>query len=69
MQCIFSDQKIFCDAIPRNLSANDILDLYRQEFAKPTFNLTSFISKNFILPNTATVVHDKWIIKEHCCRL
>ena len=53
---IFPDSKTFCDALPRNLTPNEILDLYRQEYTKPTFNLTSFVSENFIIPNTTTVV-------------
>jgi alpha,alpha-trehalase len=68
-QGVFKDSKTFCDAIPRSLGANDILALYRQEYIKPTFNLTSFVLDNFILPNTTTIVHDKWTIEEHCHRL
>jgi len=69
IQRIFPDSKTFCDAIPHSLNPTEILDLYRQEYNKPTFNLTSFIFDNFILPNTTTVVHDKWTSEEHCHRL
>jgi alpha,alpha-trehalase len=68
-QRLFSDSKTFCDAIPQNLTPTEILDLYRQESPKPTFNLTLFIFENFILPNTTTIIHDKWTIEEHCHRL
>ena len=66
---LFDDSKTFCDAIPRHLSPNDILDLYRQQYNQPHFNLTTFIFDHFILPNTTAVVHDKWTIEEHCHRL
>ncbi|CAF0771866.1 unnamed protein product [Rotaria sordida] len=69
IQRIFPDSKTFCDAIPRKLNPNGILDLYRQEYNKTTFNLTSFVFDNFILPNTTIIVHDKWTIEEHCHRL
>ncbi|UJR29069.1 hypothetical protein I4U23_010283 [Adineta vaga] len=69
IQRIFSDSKTFCDVIPRQLNPNAILDLYRQEYSKPAFNLTSFVYEHFILPNTTTVVHEKWTIEEHCHRL
>ncbi len=69
LQRIFSDSKTFCDAIPRRLGPNEILDLYRQEFNNSTFNLTSFIFENFILPNTTAVVHEAWTIDQHCHRL
>ncbi|CAF1375760.1 unnamed protein product [Rotaria sp. Silwood1] len=69
MQRIFPDSKTFCDVLPRKLGPNDILDLYRQEYNKPTFNLTSFVFDNFIIPNTTIVVHEKWTIEEHCHRL
>jgi alpha,alpha-trehalase len=69
-QRIFPDSKTFCDAIPRHLEPNDILDLYRKEYNQSTFNLTSFILDYFILPNTTTtIVHDKWTIEQHCQRL
>ncbi|CAF0715424.1 unnamed protein product [Adineta steineri] len=66
---IFPDSKTFCDAIPRNLNPDEILDAYRKEFNQPTFNLTSFVLNNFILPNTTTIVHDKWTIEQHCHNL
>jgi alpha,alpha-trehalase len=66
---IFNDSKTFCDALPRNSTPSEILLLYRQEYTKPTFNLNTFVRQNFILPNTTTVVHDKWTIEEHCHRL
>ena len=69
IQRVFNDSKTFCDAIPRYLTPNEILDLYRQEYLKPTFNLTSFVLDNFILPNTSIIVHDKWTIEQHCHRL
>jgi alpha,alpha-trehalase len=69
IQRIFPDSKTFCDAIPRNLSSTEILNLYRKEYNITTFNLTSFIYDNFILPNTTTVEHDKWTIEQHCHRL
>ncbi len=69
MQRVFNDSKTFCDAIPRHLTPNEILDLYRKEYNKPTFNLTSFVLDNFILPNPTIIVHDKWTIEEHCHRL
>lgn len=69
VQRIFPDSKTFCDAVPRELSPNEILDVYLQEYNKTTFNLTSFVFDHFILPNTTTVVHDKWTIEQHCHRL
>lgn len=69
IQRIFPDSKTFCDAIPRELSPSEILGLYRQQHNASTFNLTSFVYEHFILPNTTTVVHEKWTIEEHCRRL
>ncbi|CAF0737873.1 unnamed protein product [Adineta steineri] len=66
---IFPDSKTFCDAIPRDLTPNAIRDLYREENPQPTFNLTSFVLNHFILPNTTTIVHDKWTIEQHCHNL
>ncbi|CAF3422120.1 unnamed protein product [Rotaria socialis] len=69
IQRLFSDSKTFCDAVPRTLGSNQILDLYRKEYNNPTFNLTSFIFNNFIIPNTTSIVHEKWTIEQHCHRL
>ncbi|CAF1126538.1 unnamed protein product [Adineta steineri] len=69
MQRIFSDTKTFCDVIPRELTPNEILLLYRNEYNKSTFNLTSFVLNNFILPNITIIVHEQWTIEEHCHRL
>ncbi|CAM4740439.1 unnamed protein product [Rotaria magnacalcarata] len=69
IQRLFSDSKTFCDVVPRKLGPNQILDLYRQEYDNQTFNLTSFIFNNFIIPNTTTIVHEKWTIEQHCHRL
>ncbi|CAF2872567.1 unnamed protein product [Rotaria sp. Silwood2] len=69
IQRIFPDSKTFCDVLPRKLDPNETLYLYKQEYNKPTFNLTSFVFDNFIIPNTTTVVHEKWTIEEHCRRL
>jgi alpha,alpha-trehalase len=68
-QRIFEDSKTFCDAIPRYLTPNEIVDLYRQKYHQLNFNLTSFIFDHFILPNTTIIVHDKWTIEQHCYRL
>ncbi|CAF1056103.1 unnamed protein product, partial [Adineta ricciae] len=68
-QRVFSDSKTFCDVVPRALTPNEILDLYRQQFNEPNFNLTSFVYEHFILPNTTTIVHDKWTIEQHCHNL
>ena len=51
MQRVFNDSKTFCDVIPRNQTPNEILDLYRKEFSKPTFNLTSFVLVHDIIVN------------------
>jgi alpha,alpha-trehalase len=69
MQRVFNDSKAFCDAIPHYLTPNKILDLYRHEYNKPTFTLTSFVLHNLIMPNTTIIVHDKWTIEQHCHRL
>jgi alpha,alpha-trehalase len=54
---IFPDSKTFCDVIPRKLSPDEILQKYRQEKStNPTFDLASFVSKYFILPEIAVVV-------------
>ena len=66
---VFSDSKTFCDALPRRMTPNDILDRYRSEQITPNFNLTAFVFEHFILPNTTTIIHDKWTIEEHCHRL
>ena len=69
MQRIFLDIKTFYDAIPRNLNRNEILDLYRKEYKKPIFSLTSFDLNNFFLRNTIIIVHKKYTVEEHCHRL
>ena len=69
---IFPDSKTFCDAIPRRLTPNEILERYRQEKAKLTFDLSSFVSEHFIIPSAVTnttIVNEKWTIVEHCHRL
>ena len=66
---IFPDSKTFCDAIPRQFDPDTILQLYQNEHNQSTFNLTAFVFNHFILPNTTTIVHDKWTIQEHCRRL
>jgi alpha,alpha-trehalase len=63
---IFPDSKTFCDVIPRKLSPNEILQNYRQEKSKSTFDLSSFVLEHFILPNTPTFVNGNWTIEEHC---
>ena len=66
---IFPDSKTFCDVIPRKYSPNEILDKYRQEKTKSTFDLSSFVSEHFILPNPTTTINGNWTIEEHCHRL
>ncbi|CAF1187481.1 unnamed protein product [Rotaria sp. Silwood1] len=66
---IFPDSKTFCDIIPRTLQPHEILENYRKEKTKTTFNLSSFISDHFIVPNTTTVINDNRIIEEHCHHL
>lgn len=69
LQRIFVDSKTFCDAIPHHLEPQQILVQYDQQRTETGFNLTAFVLEHFILPNTTTVVHDKWTIEEHCHRL
>jgi alpha,alpha-trehalase len=66
---IFPDSKTFCDVISRQLSPNEILEKYRQEKFKSTFDLSSFISEYFILPNSTIVVNKNKTIEEHCHHL
>ena len=67
---IFPDSKTFCDVIPRQPKPNEILEKYRQEKPKSTFDLSSFVSEHFIIPNhTTTIANGKWTIEEHCHRL
>jgi alpha,alpha-trehalase len=66
---IFPDSKTFCDVIPRQLTPSEILEKYRKEKRKSTFDLSLFVSKHFIIPTTTTIVTGKWTIEEHCHRL
>lgn len=67
---IFPDSKTFCDIIPRKLSPNEILEHYRKERLKETFNLSSFINEHFIVPTSSvTFVNENRTIEEHCHRL
>lgn len=66
---VFKDSKTFCDARPSNSTPTEIVNLYNQQRTQPDFNLTAFVYEHFVLPNTTTIVHDKWTIKEHCLRL
>lgn len=67
---IFPDLKTFCDIIPRKLSPNEILEHYRKERLKETFNLSSFINEHFIVPTSSvTFVNENRTIEEHCHRL
>jgi alpha,alpha-trehalase len=66
---IFPDSKTFCDVIPRQLRPNEILEKYRQEKTKSTFDLSSFVSDHFIIPSTTNLAHEKCAIEEHCHRL
>ncbi|CAF2522122.1 unnamed protein product [Rotaria sp. Silwood2] len=66
---IFPDSKTFCDIIPRNLRPNEILENYRKEKTKTTFNLSSFIFDHFIVPNTKPVINENRTIEEHCHHL
>jgi alpha,alpha-trehalase len=63
---IFPDSKTFCDVIPRQLTPNEILEKYREEKTKSTFDLSSFVSEHFIIPSVNNVAHEKWTIEEHC---
>ena len=69
LQRIFPDSKTFCDVIPRQLKPEEILQRYQQERNQTGFNLTIFVLNHFILPNTSTIVHEKWTIEQHCHRL
>jgi alpha,alpha-trehalase len=66
---IFPDSKTFCDVIPRQLSPDEILQKYRQEKTNPTFDLASFVSEYFILPDIPVVVSGNRTIEEHCHQL
>ncbi|CAF0883934.1 unnamed protein product [Adineta steineri] len=67
---IFSDSKTFCDVIPRELSPNEILEKYRQEKIKSTFDLSSFVFNHFIIPNTTSIANEtRCTIEEYCHRL
>ncbi len=66
---IFPDSKTFCDVTPRQLSPNEILEIYRKEKTNPTFDLSSFVSEHFIIPNTISIEKGNWTIDEHCHNL
>ncbi|CAF1243989.1 unnamed protein product [Rotaria magnacalcarata] len=67
---IFPDSKTFCDVIPRKLQPNEILENYRKEKIKTTFDLSTFVFDHFIIPNsTNTVVNDSRTTEEHCHNL
>jgi alpha,alpha-trehalase len=66
---IFPDSKTFCDVLPRQLTPNEILEKYRKEKTKSTFDLSSFVFDHFDIPTTKMIVNGKWTIEEHCHRL
>ncbi|UJR20575.1 hypothetical protein I4U23_023701 [Adineta vaga] len=66
---IFSDSKTFCDVTPRQITPEQILEHYREEKSKPTFDLSSFVFEHFLIPNTTIDVNETWTIEEHCHRL
>ncbi|CAF1465675.1 unnamed protein product [Rotaria sordida] len=66
---IFPDSKTFCDIIPRKFQPNEILENYRKEKIKPTFNLSTFIFDHFIVPNTIDVLNENHTIEEYCHHL
>src|SRR5215813_12411474 len=63
---IFPDSKTFADAIPMN-STSVIEKAYQKEKNKPSFDLKSFLEKNFRFPQaTSSPVTDKIIpLDEH----
>ena len=66
---IFCDSKTFCDVISRKLLPSEILEIYRKEKTKLTFNLSSFITDYFIIPNQTNVTNENLTIEQHCHRL
>jgi alpha,alpha-trehalase len=66
---IFPDSKTFCDVIPRVLTPNEILEKYRKEKINRAFDLSSFVTEHFLIPNTTIAVDNTRTIEEHCHRL
>ncbi|CAF1624815.1 unnamed protein product, partial [Adineta ricciae] len=64
---IFFDSKTFCDAISRQFTPYEILNEYRQEKTKSSFNLSSFVFEHFIAPSTIDlIINEKRSLEEYC---
>ena len=62
---IFKDNKTFVDAVPR-FSRDVILKNYEQQKLSDSFNLASFVERNFIVPSVPVVkVKEGLDIKAH----
>lgn len=53
---LFEDQKLFADAVPREDPAT-IATRYRDEHARPGFDLRAFVDRHFALPEAAHTAH------------